>query len=79
MKDIKKFFKSPLGKVILEALRWGVFSFFAAVISRLSALVPGLEGQVDVVKLTAALRFLDLILHKSEFAIKGISVIDHIV
>lgn len=60
-----KFVESPLGKVILEALRWGVLAFVSVVIDYVLKNVGGLDQTTNIVMLTAVLRFIDSILHKS--------------
>lgn len=64
MKKVK-FVESPLGKVILEALRWGVLAFVSVVIDYILKNVGGVDQTTNVVMLTAVLRFIDSILHKS--------------
>ena len=68
MKEFKKWLESPLGKAVLEALRWGI----CAVVSRLLLLLPQLNQTTDVATLTIILRFVDAALHKSGVAEKGI-------
>jgi len=68
LKQVKLFLESPLGKAVLEALRWGAL----AVVSKLLLLLPALEQTTDIVTLTAILRFIDAVLHKSGVAEKGL-------
>lgn len=76
MKFKKKFIKvlkSPLGKIILEALRWGVLAFVSMVVTKLLVLIPSIEATPSIEVLTIALRFIDAALHKSGWALKGIT------
>ena len=64
---------SPAGKVVVEALRWGLLAFVSTVVQYLLENVGGMElDPAFVVLLTAALRFADSALHKSGVAVKGI-------
>ena len=68
-----KLIDSPLGKLVLESLRWGLLAGFSAVVQYLLENVGGMElDPAFVVLLTAALRFADSALHKSGVAVKGI-------
>lgn len=74
-KRIVRFLGKPLGKMILEILRWGVFAFVSTIVAKGIELLPSVEG-VDpslIIYLTMALRFIDSLLHKSGWAEKGIS------
>ena len=70
---MKKFLESPLGKGVLEAGRWALLAFVSTFVTRALDLVPGLELDPALAfKLTAFLRFADLLLHKSGVAEKGL-------
>ena len=66
-------FDSPMGKMSLEVLRWGIFAFVATVIDRSSVLLGTVEQTPSVETMTIILRFADAVLHKSGVAIKGIT------
>lgn len=68
LKKIKVFIESPLGKVILEAGRWGIL----AALSKILLLLPQIEQTTNIETLTIILRFIDASLHKSGIAEKGI-------
>lgn len=64
---------NPLGKAVLESLRWGLMAFVAVVVKTLLNEIPQLELDPSfTILLTASLRFADAILHKSGVAQKGL-------
>jgi hypothetical protein len=66
--------ETPIGKMVLEALRWAVLAFASTLITKLLELVPNAEIDSNLtVYLTIFLRFIDAALHKSGVAEKGIT------
>lgn len=71
---MKKFLESPLGKLLLEAGRWAVLGAVSIFITKAIELLPGVGlSPYFEIRLVAFLRFVDLLLHKSGFAEKGIT------
>ena len=69
-----KLLDKPAGKVVLEALRWGLLAFLAAVVQYLLENIGGMElDPAFVILLTAVLRFVDSALHKSGVATYGLT------
>jgi len=78
-RKLAKFFKSRLGKLVLEAGRWAVLGAVAVILVRLGLvevfveLVPWLEEGLSAGDVTVVLRLIDLLLHKSGYAQKGLT------
>lgn len=71
---MKKILDSPLGKIVLEALRWSVLGAVSLFVSKLVELLPSIQLDPNfVIVLTAILRFIDAALHKSGAVEKGIT------
>ncbi len=69
-----EFWQGPLGKVILEALRWAVLGALSLFIQKVLELIPGANLDPNFAfYLTAGLRFVDGLLHKSGVAQKGLT------
>ena len=69
-----KFLDSPLGKLVVESLRWGVLAFATAVVGFLLENLGGLNlDPTFYLLLTAWLRFADSALHKTGVAEKGLT------
>lgn len=71
-RKIMSFSETPLGRVVLESLRWAVLAFISVLVSQLLVLLPGIEQTPSIVALTLVLRYVDSMLHKSTVAEKGI-------
>lgn len=67
------FLNTPIGKIVTEALRWGLLALLATVISKLLVLVPTIEQTPSIEALLMVLRFADAVLHKTGLAEKGIT------
>ncbi len=71
---LKVYLDTPIGKMIVEALRWSVLAFFSTLVTKMIELVPGSDVDPQLaVYLTLFLRFLDAALHKSGVAEKGLT------
>ena len=71
--EIEKFMETPFAKGVLEALRWAVLGAVSLFVEKLIELIPGMNLDANfVVILTAVLRLIDSLLHKSGVAEKGI-------
>lgn len=69
---MKKILETPLGKLVLEALRWGVLALVATAVQQLLTTLPTLEQTPSTETLLIVLRVTDALLHKTGVAEKGI-------